>query len=116
MSRTNKCRLARAWASWVAWSAMNKPLEPALKGNGRPKQPYVVNSFLTNAYALRWSRGGGVRKYAYAVSPPVRRPFPVDARAGRVDRRRAPRGAGSPAVIDWCAARPIPAREARSRP
>src|SRR3989442_1233845 len=67
MSRTSKCRLARAWASWVAWSAMNKPLEPALKRIRAARlRPVVVNSFLTNVFLLRGSRSGGVGAYAYA--------------------------------------------------
>ncbi|GGN38314.1 hypothetical protein GCM10011578_083560 [Streptomyces fuscichromogenes] len=55
-------------------------------------RPVVVNSLLTNAWALRWSRCRGVWAYAYAgwhavhhliPLPPAHRPFAVGRAAGR---------------------------------
>ncbi|GGQ33846.1 hypothetical protein GCM10010233_59420 [Streptomyces pseudogriseolus] len=120
MSRTSKCRLARAWASWVAWSAMNKPLEPALKG----MDPVGARGqlFLDQRGSGPRVTGWGAAAYAYA---------PGGDRGGRdrpqlgtflhregagPDADPVPASTGDARPIDWCVARTVPAREALRTP
>ncbi|GHE52773.1 hypothetical protein GCM10018771_37880 [Streptomyces cellulosae] len=120
MSRTSKCRLARAWASWVAWSAMNKPLEPALKG----MDPVGARGqlFLDQRRFGPRVTGWGAAAYAYAPAgigahgtvPSSERSCTVSPAA----RTRRPLPASTPEArpIDWCVARTVPAREALRTP
>src|SRR4051812_22409757 len=112
MSRTSKCRLARAWASWVAWSAMNKPLEPALKTDpgralaARCGQLSLDQRVFAPRVTLRGRRGICIRPQGWLRAADLAGPVPsahVDAvlraRGHRLVRRRnspRPRGPAHP--------------------
>ncbi|CAM5501914.1 Methionyl-tRNA formyltransferase [Streptomyces glaucescens] len=73
------------------------------EGSGRDQRPVVVNSSLDQRGSRRWSRPGGVWASAYA-------PRGDGARCSRPGV--SPSAARPAVVIDWCAARPTPVREA----